>query len=427
MVSILKAMTARRLFPAACFIVLYTLIARAHAGEPWPRHTIDDSSTGADGVRLLDVNGDGLNDIATAWEEGGIIRAYLHPTYPRAKDKWPGVTVGKVKSGEDAVFVDLDEDGAYDVMSSCEGGTRTMFVHWAPKEPKQYLDPKAWKTEAIPATEGRMMWMYALPMQIDEEHGVDLVVAGKGPGAEIGGLIAPANPRDLATWRYEPIHSIGWVMSMQLEDMDGDGDLDVLYDDRKGESRGIYWLERVEGKWQRHAIPDSDRENMFLATGDLDQDGRRDIICAVKGGPIVWHRRTGEGWMAHEIPLPDGVGTGKSASIADIDGDSRNDVVFSCEHATGELSGLRWLSWDEDPRGGPWQSHEIAGPSGTKYDRAVLEDVDGDGDLDVIICEERDQLGVVWYENPLGEPAGSGAAVPASGASTPRSAIDSRE
>jgi hypothetical protein len=22
------------------------------------------------------------------------------------------------------------------------------------------------------------------------------------------------------------------------------------------------------------------------------------------------------------------------------------------------------------------------------------------GDLDVITCEERDQLGVVWYENP---------------------------
>jgi hypothetical protein len=26
--------------------------------------------------------------------------------------------------------------------------------------------------------------------------------------------------------------------------------------------------------------------------------------------------------------------------------------------------------------------------------------LDGDGDLDVITCEERDQLGVIWYENP---------------------------
>jgi hypothetical protein len=27
-------------------------------------------------------------------------------------------------------------------------------------------------------------------------------------------------------------------------------------------------------------------------------------------------------------------------------------------------------------------------------------DLDGDGDLDVITCEEVDQLGVIWYENP---------------------------
>ena len=46
-------------------------------GEPWRRHAIDGSSRGADGVRLADVNGDGRPDIATGWEEGGVIRAYL--------------------------------------------------------------------------------------------------------------------------------------------------------------------------------------------------------------------------------------------------------------------------------------------------------------------------------------------------------------
>ena len=38
-----------------------------HAEAPWPRHTIDDSSRGADGVRLADVNGDRLPDIVTGW------------------------------------------------------------------------------------------------------------------------------------------------------------------------------------------------------------------------------------------------------------------------------------------------------------------------------------------------------------------------
>ena len=49
---------------------LAILFASLLAAEPWPRHVIDDSSVGADGVRLADVNGDGLPDITTGWEEG---------------------------------------------------------------------------------------------------------------------------------------------------------------------------------------------------------------------------------------------------------------------------------------------------------------------------------------------------------------------
>ena len=65
----------------------------AHAEGPWARHTIDDSSKGADGIRLADINGDGLPDIATGWEEGGIVRAYLHPGKAKAKQLLGGDTV----------------------------------------------------------------------------------------------------------------------------------------------------------------------------------------------------------------------------------------------------------------------------------------------------------------------------------------------
>ena len=120
--------------------------------NPWKIHTIDKSSQGADGVRLLDVNSDGLMDIATGWEEGGIIRAYLHPQKGQEKKLWPAVTVGEVKSPEDAVFIDINKDGAVDLVSSCEGSTRSMFIHWAPQSAKDYLDVTKWQTSAIPAT-----------------------------------------------------------------------------------------------------------------------------------------------------------------------------------------------------------------------------------------------------------------------------------
>jgi hypothetical protein len=52
---------------------------------------------------------------------------------------------------------------------------------------------------------------------------------------------------------------------------------------------------------------------------------------------------------------------------------------------------------------GDWQAHDISGPKGIKFDRMELLDVDKDGDLDILTCEERENgkgLGLFWYENP---------------------------
>ena len=161
------------------------LVFASVSAAPWRRHTIDASSSGADGARLMDVNGDGYQDIATGWEEGGVVRAYLHPGYMNVKGAWPAVTVGKVRKPEDAVFVDLDSDGSVDVVSACEGQTKTIYVHWAPKDRAKYLSPRAWTTEAIPVTAHREAWMFVLPLDVDGKDGIDLVVGSKGEGASI--------------------------------------------------------------------------------------------------------------------------------------------------------------------------------------------------------------------------------------------------
>ena len=217
---------------------------------------------------------------------------------------------------------------------------------------------------------------------------------------KVGDLLRYVKLTDINIVRLLEARMESWVPTLCTRDIDGDGDLDVLYSDRKGTARGVYWLKRENDTWQRHLIGGTDHENMFLSTGDLDQDGRRDIICATKGGPIVWYRRLENAWSAQEIPLPDGVGGGKGTAIGDIDGNGRQDIVFSCEGADKERSGVRWLSWETDPSAGIWHSHEISGPAGIKFDRLELNDIDQDGDLDVLTCEERDQLGVIWYENP---------------------------
>lgn len=392
------------------FMLLLLTLPTSLFGAPWQRHTIDDSSRGADGVRVADVNGDGLPDITTGWEEGGVIRVYLNPGPKKAKLPWPAVTVGKVKSPEDAVFADLDGDGAMDVISSCEGRTRTVYVHWAPKDSDQYLQFSAWKTEPIPATEGKQMWMFALPLDIDGKCGIDLVVSSKGGGATVGWLQSPDRPRDLAVWRFHPLYQAGWIMSLQVADMDGDKDVDIVASDRKGNRRGVLWLENPGpaaaangATWKEHRLGPGDREVMFLTLCDLDQDGRCDVICAVRGRGITFYRSTGDTaapWRVHEIQMPENCGTGKGTAVCDVDGDGKRDVIFSCENASGGKSGVRWLSYKQSPFEPVWQDHEISGPKGVKFDRIELLDLDADGDTDVVTCEERDNLGVIWYENP---------------------------
>jgi hypothetical protein len=141
----------------------------AIAGTPWKRHTIDNTSQGADGVKLGDWNRDGLPDITTGWEEGGLVRVYTNPGGLKARDPRPQITVGDVADVEEAIFADLDGDGRLEVISGTEGKTRTIFWH-------RPIGRK-WRTDAFPATKNIQMWMQAAAVDLDGL--TDLAVAVK--------------------------------------------------------------------------------------------------------------------------------------------------------------------------------------------------------------------------------------------------------
>ncbi len=393
----------------------------------WPRHTIDDSSIGADGVRMADINGDGRLDITSPWEQGGQVRVYFNPGDDGLRDPWPAVTVGAVGDPEDSFFVDLDGDGNLDVVSSCEGETRSMFVHWAPSDRAQLSDPNAWTTGEIPAAAGIAQWMYAFAMQVDGEDGVDLVAGSKRHGAQLGWFESPEDPRDLASWLWHPLYQAGWLMTLRPSDIDGDGDLDIVATDRRGARRGALWLENPGAAsarfvaWGEHRIgPVDDHEAMHNTLADLDGDGLEDVIVAVKGGPIQFHRRTQKSppaWETHSIEMPPNTGSGKAVKVADVDLDGQLDLVVACEHATDDKIGTFWLSYDREPMESRWTATSISGPEGFINDLIQLTDLDGDGDLDAVTLEEKGpylaqgyqgkELGVIWYENPARPAAGT--------------------
>ena len=75
--------------------------------------------------------------------------------------------------------------------------------------------------------------MFALSMDMDGLRGIDLVLGSKGSGGSISWLESPENPRDLSAWKLHKLRASSWLMTIRTEDMDNDGDLDILASDRK--------------------------------------------------------------------------------------------------------------------------------------------------------------------------------------------------
>jgi len=76
---------------------------------------------------------------------------------------------------------------------------------------------------------------------------------------------------------------------------------------------------------------------------------------------------------------------------ADLNGDGHVDVI-----AAFDTLGIVWLENDGAPEPS-FAVHEVVAPPSSSGDEVALGDLDGDGDLDLVV--ERASLGVVWLEN----------------------------
>ena len=384
----------------------------------WQMHVISSIGIGPDGVRLVDTNGDGLLDVTTSFESSGDVTLFQHPGFADAASPWPSVQVGNVARGEDALGADLDGDGAIDVISSHEGDTLGIYVHWAPSVPQDYLVASKWQTELLPASQGRG-WMFAILMDVNRDGLLDIVAGSKddyfnnrNAVGDLGWFEAPAKgKRDLDRWRYHTIGHVGWTMSLIDYDVDEDGDLDLLVTDRNADKdhQGPRWLENPgppwAGEWTSHFMGDLAGTNpMFMSTGDLDQDGIDEFVIPFidKFRVLILKHTLVDSevrFFPNEIRFgtASALGTLKAAQAGDINQDGRLDVVLTF---VGGQIGVLWLSYSESPFAGIWEVHIVSDISGGKYDLVQLYDVDGDGDLDIMTTEEQLNLGILWFENP---------------------------
>ena len=141
----------------------------------------------------------------------------------------------------------------------------------------------------------------------------------------------------------------------------------------------------------------------FMDYADFNADVTDDIAVATHQREILLLQRqpVTNSWKPSSITAPYDLLKGKSIRVGDINLDGIMDFVHSTEPNSGpRKSGVTWLkrmsNLDMNPQVLP-----VSNVQGRKFDLLQLVDLDQDGDLDVITCEELDNLGLIWYENPI--------------------------
>jgi surface-anchored protein len=157
-------------------------------------------------------------------------------------------------------------------------------------------------------------------------------------------------------------------------DLDGDGDADVVV----GRYSGLLaWYENLGGgTFRRHEV-DVDVEGPWLAVGDLDGDGRKDIVAAPDGGSeVYWYRGLGGSTFAKRSVIASGIKKLAGVRVFDIDGDGKDDLALG----GGEDDHVAWFLNEGAGKLGPKRT-----ATSGKYTGLIdVADLDGDGRLDLV-------------------------------------------
>ena len=359
------------------------------------------------GFAIADVDGDGLADVVAGeyWR--------IRVAFGRSDGSFttPEVVVTEFPS-ENLAAIDLGDDGKSEI----------VFSAWA--NPRAGLVSVAWDEERVPQLEAfpvGELYQHSLDHgDIDGDGAVDVMVHGYRPYLSFqmtSGQFSTAERRFQET-------RFGWPV---LGDLDGDGvdwvvaeardSVATMHSFRIGESLGDPVVSALTDRpaGRRHLVDlDGDERLDILdgegntlrslgggafeslqrgpgwgafVPGDVDEDGDVDAV-GVRGSLLVVLENAGDGTWLGERPILNGVSV-SSAGVGDLNGDGTLDVVVT---GRGGIQVLRGAS------GAPFSvDDELSHHPFLESAREILlvEDVDGDGDVDVILGERE----VVLAEN----------------------------
>ena len=197
-----------------------------------------------------------------------------------------------------------------------------------------------------------------------------------------------------------------------LMDVDNDGDLDFC-----GSNNTVFWLECPEdpfsgAPWKYRVVDDEILGTHCLITGDVDRDGRVDLI-ANSGrtsdktsipNSLTWLQvptdpYAAKHWNRHVFADRDAPGGSHYTGFADVNGDGRPDISCAAKGGDG-FPGGQWFAWWQQPDDptARWQRHTLAAdqPGATNIHPV---DINGDGHMDFAATRGHSR-GILWFRGP---------------------------
>ena len=322
------------------------------------RSTLSTAIDGPSSILAADLDGDGDRDLA--------VSSFIALTWFENTDGdgsfGPPVPIAAPTSAKQVAAGDIDGDGSLDLAVAASQIT--------------------WHRSVDNATS-------FVQVVLDGVGSGDSVAIGDVDGDGDNDVLAAASSLNAVLW-YENLDGRGSFSSRKIVednllaartisvgDIDGDGDLDVLYGTKQFGQ--LAWLENLDGSgdsWAGRPIVSDEEDVRSVLARDLDGDGDLDALAALfVSDEIVWYENLdGDGNFGPAQPLATGAGGADSVFAIDLDGDGDVDALSSAITA-GEVA---WYENEGDVLGDVCDNC----PSDPNPDQT---DSDGDGIGDV--CE----------------------------------------
>ena len=378
-------------------IIFFTLALAAclgiQAASPVDDLTVQDSSTSLSWTHLSTANGD-LDPPSDSTQQtaslvldinkDGLndlvvgVRRSPGPSmvwYKRQASGWQRFVI-------DSQVLKIEAGGAtYDIdqdgdMDIVMGGDNGSNQVWWWENPYPNYNPTTNWTRRLIKNSGGNKHHDQMFGDFDNDGKTDLVFWNQGSKKLILAEI-PANPLTSGSWTQQTIYS--WSSGPEHEGLSqADIDLDGLVDIAGG---GRWFKYNGDGTFTANII-DSAQTFSRTAAGQLKKGGRPEVVFVIGdgGGRLKWYEWVGSQWQGTDL-LGFNVDHGHSLQIEDVNGDGNLDIfVAEMRLNSGNSNAKMWIFLGDG--NGNFTTTEVA--TGYGNHESKLGDLDGDGDVDIL-------------------------------------------